>query len=245
MIGPHDDKFTGVDRELLMVVFIVCLSAVILSLITIGHYVIERPRKRKVMLNALRTYLQKKNPNGSPETTGLMNSSSQAIFKDTNKANNSQGPTITVTDFSSSHTLNNSNNDEPRETDTLLQNNSRQDHSSIHFSASGGGGGGGTGSNSSDHHSLSAAAAMAANSQHKVTFVIGETIIEEPYDDPASGVTFSLDPDDNNNSNPNEESLKSVSHLLDDKPWLNNSNTNSNSNQRIISRNNSISSQNN
>ena len=101
----HDDNYKGANRELLMVVFIICLSGLILTLITIGHYVIERPRKRKVMLNALRSYLQKKNPNGSPETTGLMNSSSQAIFKDAAKGNNS-GPTITVTDCSSSHTLN-------------------------------------------------------------------------------------------------------------------------------------------
>jgi hypothetical protein len=201
-----------------MVLFITCLSGLILFLICIGHYVIERPRKRKVMLNALRSYLQKKNPNGSPETTGLMNSSSQAIFKDTNKGNNS-GPTITITDCSSSHTL----NDEPKETDTFL--NPRNDYSMYL-------------PNSGSDHSI-------ASNQHKVTFVIGETIMEEPSSEAMADASPNDDADTSNNSNPNEESLKSVSHLLDDKPWLNINNNNNSSSQRIISRNNSISSQSN
>ena len=214
-IEHEEMNFTETNRELLMVIFIICLSAIILSLITVGHYVIEKPRKKR-MLQALRTHIQSKT-HGPNDNVNLMNSSSQAIFKDSSKGNQ---PSIVVTDFSSSNTLNGvkSNYEEDaKDTEPMLSQFKNDLAQTYH---------------QNDSHS---------NNQHKVTFVIGETIIEEPatFNDSLNDSIQA----DNNSNNQNEESIKCVSHLLDDKPWITAPTPPAN-NQRMT-RNNSITSQNN
>lgn len=213
----HEEFSLSQNRELLMVVFIVCLLAVILLLITAGHYIIEKPKKRRV-LQALRTYLQKKTHGQTDNSTNLINNSSLALFPNQRESRSANGPSITVTDFSSSNTLNGnsktSNNDEsePKESDPMLS-PAKSDHwNSLQYN---------------DHAS------------HKVTFSIGETIYEEPatFNDTVNEVN-----EDAANSNPNEDAVKSVSHLLDDKPWITSPAPSASCSR--MSRNNSITSQN-
>jgi hypothetical protein len=51
-------KYTGIDPELIMALFIVILITTMLGSIVLAHYLIERP-KRKQMLIGLRNYMRK------------------------------------------------------------------------------------------------------------------------------------------------------------------------------------------
>ncbi len=220
----HHKRFNGIDPELLMVIFIICLLAVILLIITIGHKLIERPKKKRILQQLRhRLYNNQKKAHDTPENqSGLINSSSQAIFKDAKLMTNN-GPTITITDCSSTHAFN-KYEDEPKETDAML----RTDYTPPLFTINN--------NNNSNNDFTHNGNNNNNNNNHKVTFVIGETIFEEPSVLNDSILVDSTDTD-NNNAN-NEEAIKSVSHLLDDKPWITSAPAPSSSNR--ISRANSL-----
>lgn len=165
----------GVDRELVMVIFILVLLGLILVIITIAHYFIKKPRKK--YFESIRYHIGKKSHSNSGNHSGLQSnvgSHNSLIIKDKN-----QHPAITITDYSKNGNL----HEESKETDSLLNK-----------------------------------ANPVKSDLKKAEFTIGETIMEESPSN--SKVTIfenkfekKVEPEEN------EECIKTISHLLDDKPW--------------------------
>ena len=160
--ASQDGIFVHANRELIMVVFIICLLVITLVIISIAHNIIEKPKKER-MMHMLRNYMQKKYHKGS----GTNLNSSQAVLNTVN--NLSFGaPMITVTDLSeSNNTLHSKtkSEDDFKEKEPLMAKDGR-------------------------------------DCLKKITFSLGETIVEEP-----------------SNEADEVDSSKYVSHLLDNKPW--------------------------
>jgi hypothetical protein len=186
--------------ELVMVIFILCLLVFILGVITFTHYIIEKPKKRK-MLKALRDYLQRKSGGGT--NVNSMVCSQNSLGSKRRESN----PAIVVTDHSASSNQLNKHVEHGNgaESDPLLsaQNSSLSKFEVIPLS-----------SMNSGFMPVTGNTVDQQGQMHKVTFNIGETIIEESPSQSEVQLNQNLE------ESPNEESLKTISHLLDDKPWL-------------------------
>jgi hypothetical protein len=210
------------DRELLMVLFIIVLLVALMAIITFTHYLIEKPKKRK-MLSALRDYIVKKS-----HGPGYHTSSHSSLNKD-----NKGGPSILITDFSSTTSLSGHHmssthlvpHEEAKESDTLLPPTANATCTRAIEPI-------GVNLHNSVFTPVTANVADPTGGMHKVLFHIGETIIEEP----SGSSEKSLSGLDNN-----EECIKSISHLLDDKPWL--TSTPSQANMGTNTRSNSLAAQ--
>lgn len=162
--------FDGIDRELVMVIFILVLLGLILVIITIAHYLIKKPKKK--YLESFQNYINRKSQNSGNHSVIQSNvgSNNSLIIKE--KTHN---PYITVTDYSK----NMNTQEEPKDTDPLLNKTNPQ-----------------------------------KSELKKVEFTIGETIMEEsPNSSQIKIVNNILEPEEN------EECIKTISHLLNDKPW--------------------------
>jgi hypothetical protein len=204
-----------------MVLFIMCLVAGVLGIVTLAHYVIEKPMKAR-MRKAVSDYLRRKaSHNNHTNNNTNLNSAAGSHNSLTNKQVHGSGPMITVTDCSSSKNLAASSSkihEESRETDPLLLTASGNDLSS---------------GGSQVHSSFT----PVFSGTNKVKFHVGETIIEESFtsspnssqnklaEDASSNnegdtKTEANNVEDSETTELNEECIKSISHLLDDKPWL-------------------------
>ncbi len=226
-MDPHDHN-ASIDRELVMVLFIMCLVAALLGIVTFTHYVIEREnpvkqRMRKAMSEYWRRSKASHGTNNNTNNNTNLNSAAGSHNSLTNKQHGS-GPMITVTDCSSTKNLAASSSkihEESRETDPLL------------LSASG--------SDLSGGSHVHSGFTPVFSGPNKVKFHVGETIIEESLTSSPNSSQIKLTGDassnnevagdttsaanNNEDTNPeaselNEECIKSISHLLDDKPWL-------------------------
>lgn len=206
-------------RELIMVAFIMCLLVFLLACIAACQFVIDRPRKRR--MRQVKEYLAKRAHNLF-QSTG----SHGSLNKDKLLGSN---PSMIIV----SHVQRDEQRDEPSEGDALLT---------------------AYGSSSSmtqqDGESNGSATALVSSQQlhPKITFSVGETILEETGEtntDEANAEKNEKDKKNENKSSDNEkeqtpassadetgatngseanldgteEALKTVSHLLDDKPW--------------------------
>lgn len=208
--GEH--AFKGVDGELLMVIFIMSLLIVILIVISVAHYFIEKPKKRR-MLHALRSYIHRK-AHSKNNNTNSANASNVGSHASLNKTKDS-GPVITVTDYSQFNSQDRI--DEAKETDSLLENNNNTN--GVQGQVSQG---------SILKSDVPSAFVPVFNDTRKVMFHIGETILEEGS--PSSSQAKLQEEANNKNSSSsgmendvineeNPECIKTISHLLDDKPW--------------------------
>jgi len=211
--SKHDEKI--LSAELIMCIFIFCFLAMLLIFISISYYIIERPKKKQ-FLRAVRAYLVRKYRSNSSHHNNQQNSSGMGSKNSISTVQNSQSnlkklvssnefsPSITVTDYSNAKPP----HDDPKESDPLLMNNSISNLTSS--------------SNSIDLHSSSFKVESQPKTGYRVMFDIGETIIEEPASlDTTSKQEVSTDEQQSEQNN--DECLKTISHLLDDKPWLSSS----------------------
>ena len=200
--APHENGH-GLSAELIMVLFIMCLLVVILVLITFANYLIEKPKKRQ-MLKALRDYLQKKTNSNDNHTQ--LNINSVACSQNSlnhMKINNRKdsNPAIVVTDFSNRPV------NENGESDPLLgPSGSASKFEVIPLNSLNNG-----------FTPITANTIDQTGQLHKVTFNIGETIYEESPSASEIGLSEAAKKEE---ENPIDESVKTISHLLDDKPWL-------------------------
>jgi hypothetical protein len=210
--GGNSGHHSKMDRELVMVIFIMCLLVVILACITLANHIIEKPKK-EALRKKLGDLIHKHTTHGGAH---------QSLINSANSLNNNKGsrdslknaittPAITLSDYSR---------------DTV------------------GGGGGASSSqifnrvhspnnfleklseseNEESDPLLNSAPIVTSMTSPRVKFDIGEVIQEE--ESPAitqknSSDKIQSDPD-SNTSGENEtdkECLKTISHLLDDKPW--------------------------
>jgi hypothetical protein len=201
--------------ELVMCIFIFCFLATLLFFISIAYYIIERPKKKQ-FLRAVRAYLIRKYRSNSSHHNNQQSSSGMGSKNSLSTVQNSQsnlkklvsssefGPCITVTDYSNVKSA----NEDLKESDPLLINNSI---SQLASSSS----------------SLDQASNLKTESQpkigHRVMFDIGETIIEEPANFDATTNKQEIVADEQQNEQQEDECIKTISHLLDDKPWLSSS----------------------
>ena len=226
----HDTEDPSqINNELIMVIFILCLLGVMLFTVSVAHYIIEKPKKKR-MLRVLMEYVQRKrnNNHGNNATAAATNNSmnqnsASGSHNSLSKAGGGSGPAITVTDFSNSsrnltHNSSYASNksEDGKESEPLLFNATQAESYS---------------SSSSGNNSTFPVPS-------RVRFQVGETIIEESSSD--SQIQLNIDANNESDSalvpnttgteeeaanksgeaEPNEECLKSISHLLDDKPWL-------------------------
>ena len=218
-----------------MVIFIMCLLAVVLGTITFAHYIIEKPKKeffRKQITDFIRRHTKSSQSASDRAQGSLINSASSLNnakgSKDSLKNNNgggggvsnSAGPNIIITDFSSMVASSNQRVSSPNflerlsesaeETDALLE----------------------------ETNTAPCYVAIAnSTNTNKVSFHVGETIIEEesPVASPLPQLdekpVFAAGHSDDSNSNgadgqeegTDKACLESISHLLDDKPWMSSS----------------------
>lgn len=218
------------NPELLMVIFIMCLLVLLLVLITFIHYLIERPKKKRKM-EFIREYLRRKNPGATNSNLG----SHGSLNKDKVGLNvKDSTPAIMISDYSSMNSSTHQLHDEARETDSLLPASPANivyafgSHSSPSQASAAAAGSAnskydfGSGSAPMQSHDYHAGAGF-----HRATFHIGETIIEESpssvemkYLDQANSTTDGGAVDASAEENgQNDEAVKTISHLLDDKPW--------------------------
>jgi hypothetical protein len=186
-----------ISGELVMVIFILCLLAFFLAVITFTHYIIEKPQKRK-MLKALRDFLIKKS--GSSET-GIKSIFSSPSFLGSKRRESNP----TDSSISSNKLKKHVEQGNGSESEKLL---------SIQNSTMG----------KSEYIPLSSIKSSFVpgtdkildqkEKMHKVTFNICETIIEESPSQSVAKLDHIYD------DTPYQESIRSISHLLDDKPWL-------------------------
>jgi hypothetical protein len=196
--APHENH--EISGELIMVLFIMCLLVVILSVITFANYLIEKPKKRQ-MLKALRDYLQKKTHSNDNHNQLNINSvvCSQNSLNAKNDKRKDSNPAIVVTDFSNRPVHENG------ESDPLLgPSGSSSKFEVIPLNTL-----------NSGFTPITANTIDQTGQIHKVTFNIGETIYEESPS--ASEIGLSGKKEEENQI---DESVKTISHLLDDKPWL-------------------------
>ena len=216
----HDHQEGGIDRELVMVIFIICLLVFVLFVISLAHYIIEKPKKKSLRQLLYFVYRHRKSHSHDHNNNNNNQMSLIGSANSLNKDSNSKvgGPQIVVTDFSSNaslHLMSQSNSyladrnssksyDESKESDPLLSTNAPQ-----------------TASASISTGPFVPVTANSVDTQgisHKVKFHIGETIIEEsPNTSEAQLETLVSEPLASNDTN--EECIKTISHLLDDKPW--------------------------
>lgn len=250
-----------------MVIFILCLTVIVLSTIATCRFIIDRPRKKRY--KQLKEYLNKRKQNLFQSTTGshgslnrdkLLGSNPSMIIVPHNTHNNHHHHHL-----NDSNTHGGSQQFDPCEAESLLpgahasnaslpsfQDEPVSNSSTSNFVA-------GNGGLASASAALAAATPAAASSSStalpfsnqthgKIYFSVGETILEDlageatssdardktPEPDQAANTNSSNSNSDNNangdngNSEPpkdstdlegTEEALKTVSHLLDDKPW--------------------------
>ena len=202
--GGNAGGHSKVDRELVMVIFIMCLLVVILACITLANYIIEKPKK-EALRKKLGDWINKHTHSNAHSS--LINSANSL---NNNKGSrdslkNTMGPAITVSDFS---------------------NGFNRVHSPNHFldrlSES---------ENEEGDPLLNGPPVVTNMGTTRVKFDIGETIQEEDpivikktSDSPnvSDKEKIQSDPDSNTSeeTESSKECLKTISHLLDDKPWL-------------------------
>lgn len=207
---------TDVERELIMVVFIICLLVFILSLITIAHYIIEKPKKRRILQawyqyiknpsqhhsnNNRANHFRSKTPSFSPSSVG----SHGSINKDKVNLKDTGGPIITITDYSHNNTSFSQLTDkseDSKESDPLMPVNNHIALVASVFTPA---------------FTPAFVPVLTNDHSHKVMFHIGETIVEES----PSSSQFKLveETNDSAGNEDNQECIKSISHLLNDKPW--------------------------
>lgn len=214
-IGHNENEES--HRELIMVAFIMCLLVVLLACIAACQFVIDRPRKRR--MRQVKEYLAKRAHNLF-QSTG----SHGSLNKDKLLGSN---PSMIIV----SHVQRDEQRDEPSEGDALLTAYGSSSSMTQQEGESNG----------------SVTALVSSQQLHpKITFSVGETIIEETTDantdeaneknekdkksenkssdnekeqTPASSADETGATNGEGNLDGTEEALKTVSHLLDDKPW--------------------------
>jgi hypothetical protein len=222
-----NEEHSLMSNELLMVLFILCLLGTVLTSITIANYFIMKP-KEKSLLRVMRQYINnhrsshhghKDNLHSMTSSRNSIQSKSNVIYHN-NGNNNGHNPAIMITDCSNNSNASLSKIDEPKESEPLLSPNSN--YSSSNSSNS-------NGNNASFTPSSSTTTPVYAPSNpSKVRFHIEETIIEES---PNSSKVKLSDSENNPLANENdeptakneEECIGTISHILDDKPWLSSS----------------------
>jgi hypothetical protein len=210
--GGSPSHYDKIDRELVMVTFIMCLLAVVLCVITLANYFIERPRKQRIR-KQLGDFVHKYSKSAAVPANHQqpsLHTSAGSLNRDKGSSDSlvkKHAPVIHISDYDQTpnflHSLT-EDNEESVEMRPLLNGNN--------------------GNNGLSNFT-------------KVKFDIGETIIEEEvpgsFDSPASfphqqradsvaGPTFGSDTlsNDEDEDVGQQECLKSISHLLDDKPWM-------------------------
>jgi hypothetical protein len=236
------DHHESISRELVMVIFIMCLVAGVLGIVTLAHYMIVAKPTKARMRKVISDYIRKKQQQHATGTNNTTNNntnlnSAAGSHNSLSKDKHASGPTITVTDCSSqkalaasSSKINSNAHDEGRESEPLLNPS---------FSATG------HYESAANSQVNSGFTPVVSSHNNKVKFHVGETIVEES---PSSSqlklataegsagtsgnepVTVSGEPsasgsvdDQDAGTDQNEECIKSISHLLDDKPWLSSS----------------------
>ena len=212
--GGHEDDqgHQQINHELIMVIFIMCLLVVVLVVITLAHYLIEKPRKERIR-KQLGDFVNKfHNKNNHGNTQSLINSasslnnnkeSSSSLYKST------AGPIITISDYSngsSSGTPSASQFNRIHSPSSFLERLSESEH---------------------EESDPLLAGPATVTTLHKVKFDIGEAIPEEETSpvissSSKSGGKIQSDPDSNSSGDldVDQKCLQSISHLLDDKPWM-------------------------
>jgi hypothetical protein len=212
LIKKHDSTYDEV-----MVGFILCLIAFLLVAITLVHFYIERPKKKR-LANALRAFIQK-------------NSHQFHISHSSHKLSNIKhyptSPAIILTKPASSESFNCHSNNRPgaesdSENESLLSVNGIYNHLN-HSTQS-----------KEDHNNNNA---PYHHREKKSFFFLGEPIKEEEDNNSPSSNYNSYSSPSRNETGENEsetgtqinktlidhsndeQSLESVSHILDSKPW--------------------------
>lgn len=187
-----------------MVVFILCLTVVILATIATCRFIIDRPRKRRYKV--LKDYLTKRTQNLF-QSTG----SHGSLNKDKLLGSN---PSMLIA--SNLHEIHGGSQQfDPTEAEGLLAHNYDSSSSMPQ---------------SQEDISANAASVATTSQTHsgKITFSVGETILEDLVGEEATDSNAAIkqlaNEDEVQASNDQtlegtEEAVKTVSHLLDDKPW--------------------------
>ena len=202
--------------DLIMVGFITALLVVVLALIVFANFIIQKPKKRLLFHNLLKHYQNRHhNHHHHPQQQQHIDPSEEfgALTRSSSFGTKiSSRPHIVVTDFSSNGSIDqqpyiyqrynqkngNNGNEDAKESDSLLVKSTdkisvtdKQNSTVL-----------------SDEHVLG---------HHLVTFDVGETIREECEEVLDSGNTAGNVEALNEEEKP---SVASMSHILDDKPWL-------------------------
>ena len=193
---------TQYKSDLLMVGLITALLVIVLGLIILANFIIQKPKKRLMLHNKIikRTH-HNQHPDHAEDYTALTRSSSFGTKMSASR------PQIIVTDFSSNgsidqqplvhyHHHQRNGNDDAKEDDMLLMKTA--DKSSLSDKQNS--------LVSNDDHLLT---------HHLVTFDIGETIKEEEEEENLEKIKI-----ETLLSEEEIPSVASMSHILDDKPWL-------------------------
>jgi hypothetical protein len=203
---------TQYKSDLLMVGFITGLLILVLGLIVLANFIIQKPKKRLMIHNKfIKDQFQKRthhhqHPEPMDDYTALTRSSSFGTKMSSSR------PQIVVTDFSSNgsidqqphvhhHHHQRNGNDDAKEDDMLLMKATDKSLFSDKLSQV----------VSNEDHLLN---------HHLVTFDIGETIIEEEENMDHVKIESTLNEEE-------KPSVASMSHILDDKPWLSSGRSNS------------------
>jgi len=194
----NDIEHEGKKSEFIVVAFIIFFILGILIVISVSHYIIQNIKLKKYSTLFNRFHIHRSHASGSKaEITPLMIGGKQA-----------SGPTITVTDFSSNCSINSS------ESKGSVPHNMHHGNlqTQIHAHAISHDSKLSNSHESSEHERLHTLGAPGGGSHDNfgkcVKFHINDDMIVEENEE-------KLDAIENNE----EQAIKTISHLLDDKPW--------------------------